>query len=136
MNYNVPVREDYIKPAPEAFSALVESVPYAWPSGHHTLWWIFDFASAGGKQMEKKPAALSNTPASSPDCSSICPRHNNYVARFSFRRLKIPADENLKFIERLHRAYIVREPKPVSGTDTTAETDMKPAAQPLGRIDI
>ncbi len=29
-------------------------------------------------------------------------KYGNYVARFSFRPLRIPADENLKFIERLH----------------------------------
>lgn len=50
-------------------------------------------------------------------------KYGNYVARFSFRPLKIPADKNLKFIERLHSDYIVREPKPAAGTDAAAQTN-------------
>jgi hypothetical protein len=38
-------------------------------------------------------------------------KHGNYVARFSFPVLEVPASKP-KFIERLEDDYIVRDPKP------------------------
>jgi type IV secretory pathway TraG/TraD family ATPase VirD4 len=57
-------------------------------------------------------------------------KYGKYVARFGFRPVKMIADEKLKFIERLHSDYIVREPKAQAANPATAQADMKPAAEP------
>ncbi|MGB6130385.1 MAG: type IV secretion system DNA-binding domain-containing protein [Acidobacteriaceae bacterium] len=57
-------------------------------------------------------------------------KHGNYVARFSFRPVKMIADEKLKFIERLHSDYIVREPKAPTETVAAEQPDGKHSVAP------
>ena len=58
-------------------------------------------------------------------------KFGNYVARFGFRPVKMIADEKLKFIERLHSDYIVRDQKAQTETSATAPADAEPAAEPV-----